>query len=344
MFESDAPGGEIVLYTTDDGLAHVQLHAFEGSAWLTQADIADLFQTTKQNVSLHIKGIFEDGELDAVATVKEILTVQSEGAREVSRTLGYYNLDVILAVGYRVRSPRGVQFRRWATTTLREYLVKGFAMDDAKLKDAEQWDYFDEWLARIRDIRASEKRFYQKICDLYTTAVDYESTSDAATLFFKKVQNKMLWAVTGQTAAELISRRSDPSALNMGLTNWPGTIVRKGDVSTAKNYLSEEEVDELNRIVTMYLDYAEDQAKKRQQVTMDEWANKLDAFLTFNERDLLTNSGKVKAAVAKKLAETRYEEFDAQRRADAATVANSKDVESLQNLARGIKKARGEGK
>lgn len=332
MFDSDTPGGEIVLYTTDDGLSRIQLRAVDGTAWLSQRGIADLFGKDVRTINEHIQNIVSDGEADPSATIRNFRIVQVEGAREVSRDVEFYNLDVILAVGYRVRSPRGVQFRRWATTTLREYLVKGFAMDDAKLKGAEQWDYFDEWLARIRDIRASEKRFYQKVCDLYATAVDYESTSDAATLFFKKVQNKMLWAVTGQTAAELISRRSDPTALNMGLTNWPGTIVRKGDVSTAKNYLSEGEVEELNRIVTMYLDYAEDQAKKRQQVTMDEWAAKLDAFLTFNERDLLTNSGKVKAAVAKKLAEARYEEFAERRRAADAAVADLLDLETLAKL------------
>lgn len=333
MPEQDTPGGEIVLYTTDDGLARVQLRAFEGSAWLTQSDIAELFQTTKQNVSQHIQGIFEDGELDAAATVKDFLTVQSEGGRSVRRSLAYYNLDVILAVGYRVRSPRGVQFRRWATTILREYLVKGFAMDDAKLKGADQWDYFDEWLARIRDIRASEKRFYQKVRDLYTTAVDYDSKSDAAQLFFKKVQNKMLWAVTGQTAAELISSRSDSDAPNMGLTSWAGSIVRKGDVATAKNYLAAEEVEQLNRIVTMYLDYAEDQAKRRRPVTMGEWADKLDAFLEFNERELLKNAGSVKAAVAKKLAEARYDEFDAKRRAADAHAADFADIREIESLA-----------
>jgi hypothetical protein len=211
----------------------------------------------------------------AESVVKESLTTAADGKAYRTKV---YNLDAILAVGYRVRSPRGTQFRRWATTVLREYLVKGFAMDDARLKQAEQWDYFDEWLARIRDIRASEKRFYQKVRDLYTTAIDYDKTSEQAQAFFKKVQNKMLWAVTGKTAAELIESRSDPISPNMGLTSWKGSVVRKGDVGTAKNYLKAEEVEELNRIVVMYLDYAEDQARRRRAVSMAEWADKLDAL------------------------------------------------------------------
>ncbi len=331
--EADVPGGEVVLYTTDDGQARIQLRAVDGTAWLTQGQLAELFQTTSQAMTQHISAIYAEGELQERATCNDYLQVRTEGTRQVRRMLKHYNLDVILAVGYRVRSPRGVQFRRWATTTLREYLVKGFVMDDAKLKGADQWDYFDEWLARIRDIRASEKRFYQKVRDLYATAVDYDTKSDAAQLFFKKVQNKMLWAVTGQTAAELINRRSDPDAPNMGLTNWTGSIVRKGDVAIAKNYLTAEEVDQLNRIVVMYLDYAEDQAKRRRPVTMEEWADKLDAFLAFNERELLTDAGKVSAAVAKKLAEDRYDEFDARRRTAAAVAADRVDIRELERLA-----------
>jgi hypothetical protein len=248
-----------------------------------------------------------------------------------------YNLDAILAVGYRVRSPRGTQFRRWATTVLREYLIKGFAMDDARLKQAEQWDYFDEWLARIRDIRASEKRFYQKVRDLYTTAIDYDKTSEQAQAFFKKVQNKMLWAVTGKTAAELIENRSDPSAPNMGLTSWKGSVVRKGDVGTAKNYLKAEEVEELNRIVVMYLDYAEDQARRRRPVAMAEWADKLDAFLSFNERDVLTHAGRLRMDVAQKLAVERFEVFDANRRAAEALAADEADIAQLEEMEKAAK-------
>jgi len=321
--------GELILYTTDDGAATIGLRAVEGTVWLTQLEMAELFDTSKQNVSLHINNILSDGELAAESVVKESLTTAADGKAYRTKV---YNLDVILAVGYRVRSPRGTQFRRWATSVLREYLVKGFAMDDARLKQAEHWDYFDEWLARIRDIRASEKRFYQKVRDLYTTAIDYDKTSEQAQAFFKKVQNKMLWAVTGKTAAELIESRSDPRAANMGLTSWKGAVVRKGDVGTAKNYLAAEEVEELNRIVVMYLDYAEDQAKRRRPVTMAEWADKLDAFLSFNDRDVLTHAGRLRMDVAQKLAAERFEVFDASRRAAEALAADETDIAQLEEM------------
>lgn len=333
MTERPEAPGELVLYTTDDGLAHVQLRAVDGSAWVTQAQLAELFQTTTQAMTQHIGAIYAEGELTEAATCNDYLQVRQEGGREVRRNLKHYNLDVILAVGYRVRSPRGVQFRRWATTVLSEYLVKGFAMDDAKLKDAEQWDYFDEWLERIRDIRASEKRFYQKVRDLYATAVDYDKGSDEAQLFFKVVQNKMLWAVTGKTAAELVKGRSDADAPNMGLTSWAGGRVRKVDVSTGKNYLSKEEVADLNGIVTMYLDFAESQAKRRLVVTMADWKEKLDAFLQFNGHELLTNAGSVKAEVAKKLAGERYDMFDAKRKSAEVVGADEADFAEIERLA-----------
>ncbi len=323
--------GELILYNTDDGLATIGLRAVGGTVWLTQLEMAGLFDTSKQNVSLHLNNILSEGELVEESVVKESLTTAADGKSYLTKV---YNLDAILAVGYRVRSPRGTQFRRWATTVLREYLVKGFAMDDARLKQAEQWDYFDEWLARIRDIRASEKRFYQKVKDLYTTAVDYDKNSDQAQAFFKKVQNKMLWAVTGKTAAELIKSRGDPDAPNMGLTSWKGSVVRKGDVGTAKNYLTADEVEELNRIVVMYLDYAEDQAKRRRAVTMAEWANKLDAFLSFNERDVLTHAGRLRMDVAQKLASERFEVFDANRRVAEALAADENDIAQLEEIAR----------
>lgn len=329
--------GELILYRTEDGATTVGLRSVDGTVWLTQAQMAELFQTSPQAITQLIATIYEDEEADESATCKQLLQVRREGARDVSRQLKHYNLDVILAVGYRVRSARGTQFRRWATTVLREYLVKGFAMDDARLKQAEQWDYFDEWLARIRDIRASEKRFYQKVRDLYATAVDYDKTSEQAQAFFKKVQNKMLWAVTGKTAAELISSRSDPNAPNMGLTSWKGSIVRKGDVGTAKNYLKAEEVDELNRIVVMYLDYAEDQAKRRRPVTMAEWSDKLDAFLSFNERDVLTHAGRLRMDVAQKLAADRFEVFDANRRAAEALAADEADITQLEEMEKAAK-------
>jgi len=326
--------GELILYNTDDGAATIGLRAIDGTVWLTQLEMAELFDTSKQNVSLHINNILSEGELAAESVVKESLTTASDGKAYRTKV---YNLDAILAVGYRVRSPRGTQFRRWATTVLREYLVKGFAMDDARLKQAEQWDYFDEWLARIRDIRASEKRFYQKVRDLYATAVDYDKNSEQAQAFFKKVQNKMLWAVTGKTAAELIESRSDPAAPNMGLTSWKGSVVRKGDVGTAKNYLKAEEVEELNRIVVMYLDYAEDQARRRRPVTMAEWADKLDAFLSFNERDVLTHAGRLRMDVAQKLAAERFEVFDANRRAAEALAADEADIVQLEEMEKATK-------
>jgi len=332
--------GELILYSTEDGAATIGLRAIDGTVWLTQLEMAELFDTSKQNVSLHINNILSEGELAGESVVKESLTTASDGKAYRTKV---YNLDAILAVGYRVRSPRGTHFRRWATTVLREYLVKGFAMDDARLKKAEQWDYFDEWLARIRDIRASEKRFYQKVRDLYTTAVDYDKTSEQAQAFFKKIQNKMLWAVTGKTAAELIESRSDPEAPNMGLTSWKGSVVRKGDVGTAKNYLKAEEVEELNRIVVMYLDYAEDQAKRRRPVTMAEWSDKLDAFLSFNERDVLTHAGRLRMDVAQKLAVERFDAFDANRRATEALAADEADIAQLEEMekdAKGRKKGR----
>jgi len=335
--------GELILYSTEDGAATIGLRAVNGTVWLSQREIAELFDKDVRTVNEHIRNIFAEGECDPVATIRKFRIVQTEGSRQVEREVDAYNLNVILSVGYRVRSPRGTQFRRWATTVLREYLVKGFAMDDARLKQAEQWDYFDEWLARIRHIRASEKRFYQKVRDLYTTAIDYDKTSSQAQAFFKKVQNKMLWAITGKTAAELIESRSDPDAPNMGLTSWKGSVVRKGDVGTAKNYLKAEEIEELNRIVVMYLDYAEDQAKRRRPVTMAEWADKLDAFLSFNERDVLTHAGRLRMDVAQKLAAERFEAFDANRRATEALAADEADIaqlEEMEKAAKGQKKGR----
>ena len=333
--------GELILYNTEDGAATVGLRAVDGTVWLTQLEMATLFDTSKQNVSLHLNNVFSEKELVADSVVKESLTTAADG--KLYR-IKVYNLDAILAVGYRVRSPRGVQFRRWATTVLREVLVKGFAMDDARLKQAERWDYFDEWLARIRDIRASEKRFYQKVRDLYATAMDYDKTSPQAQDFFKKVQNKMLWAVTGKTAAELIEGRSDPAAPNMGLTNWRGSIVRKGDVGTAKNYLNAQEVEELNRIVVMFLDYAEDQAQRRRPITMAEWGDRLDAFLSFNDRDVLTHAGSLQMAVAKQLTTERFQEFDANRRTAEALAADEADIaelEAMEKAAKGRKGGRG---
>jgi hypothetical protein len=335
--------GELVLYTAEDGSAAIQLRAEGGTVWLTQLEMATLFDTSKQNVSLHIKNILAEGELAEAATVKESLTVQTEGKRQVRRGNLLYNLDMILAVGYRVRSPRGTQFRQWATTHLREYLVKGFVMDDERLKEPGGWDYFDELLARIRDIRASEKRFYQKIRDIYATAVDYDSRSEAAQLFFKKVQNKMLWAVTGHTAPELIAGRADPALPNMGLTTWAGGRVRKQDVTVAKNYLSRDEIEALDRIVVMYLDYAEDQAQRRRTLTMRDWEDKLDAFLQFNEREVLTHAGRLRMDVAQQLAVERFEVFEANRRVAEAVAADEADIAVLEEMAKAAPKGQKRG-
>lgn len=326
--------GELILYTAEDGKVEIQLRAEGGTVWITQAEMAALFQTTPQNITLHVKAIYAEGELLPEATCKEHLQVRQEAARQVKRTLKHYNLDMILAVGFRVRSLRGTQFRQWATANLREYLVKGFVLDDARLKEPGGWDYFDELLERIRTIRASEKRFYQKIRDIYATAVDYDPKSDYAQLFFKKVQNKMLWAITGHTAAELIAERSNAAQPNMGLTTWRGVRVGKQDVAIAKNYLAKEEIEKLDRIVVMYLDYAEDQVQRRKTVAMQEWADKLDAFLSFNERDVLTHAGKLRADVAEKLALERYETFDAARREAARLAADAEDVAALEQVER----------
>ena len=321
--------GELIIYTTEDGHISMQLRVQDGSVWLTQAEMAELFQGSKQNISLHIKNILQEGELPEDSVVKDYLTTAADGK---SYRVKYFNLDLILAVGYRIRSPRGTQFRQWATSTLREYLVKGFVMDDKRLKEPGGWDYFDELLERIRDIRASEKRFYQKVRDIYTTSIDYDSKSETAQLFFKKVQNKMLWAVTGHTAPELIAQRSDPAIANMGVMSWEGSRVRKKDVTIAKNYLNHDEIEELNRIVTMYLDFAEDQAKRRKQMTMQEWSERLDAFLSFNDRNVLTHAGHLQAAVAEKLALGRYEEFDNQRREAERLVADRDDLRVLEKI------------
>jgi len=325
--------GELILYTTEDGAAAVQLRVSQGTVWLTQMALAELLQTSKQNISVHARNILAEGELEAAAVVKESFTTAADGKSYRTR---FYNLEMILAVGYRVRSPRGTQFRQWATTSLREYLIKGFVMDDARLKQPGGWDYFDEWLARIREIRASEKRFYQKVRDLYATAVDYDFRSEVAQLFFKKVQNKMLWAVTGQTAAEIVVERADATKPNMGLQSWTAGRVRRQDVAVAKNYLQGEELEELDRIVVMYLDYAEDQARMRKTMTMRDWEDRLDVFLTFNERELLTHAGQVGAAVAEKLAAQRYAEFDAGRRQLECEAADEEDQRAIEELRRQV--------
>jgi hypothetical protein len=304
-----------LLYTTADGNEKIEVRLENETVWLTQAAMAELFQTTTQNITIHLKEIYAAGELTEQATCKENLQVQSEGQRKVGRSRKFYNLDAIIAIGYRVRSHRGTQFRKWATERLNEYIVKGFTIDDARLKAGANIgsDYFDEMLERIRDIRSSEKRFYQKIRDIYKLAVDYDPGAEETLVFFKTVQNKLHFAVSGKTAAELIAERANASKDNMGLTTWKSDKVRRSDVVIAKNYLTEKEIVGLNRIVSMYLDYAEDQAKLHRQVFMRDWREKLDAFLQFNEREILDNAGKVTKEVADKLAMEQFVIFDQYR-------------------------------
>jgi len=308
---------QLLLYQTEDGQTRIEVRLQNETVWLNQLTMVELFQTSKQNISLHLKNIFIEGELAENRVVKEYLTTAADG--KAYRTK-FYNLEAIIAVGYRVRSHRGTQFRRWATERLNEYLVKGFTMDDDRLKAVVNIgsDYFDEMLERIRDIRSSEKRFYQKIRDIYKLAADYDPKAEETLEFFSIVQNKLHFAISGKTAAELIAERVDATRPNMGLTSWKGAKVRKGDVTIAKNYLNADEIEGLNRIVTMYLDYAEDQARRHRQIFMRDWRKKLDAFLQFNERDLLANAGKVSKAVADQLALEQYEIFHQQRLAEEA--------------------------
>ncbi|RSK28513.1 hydroxyacid dehydrogenase [Bacillus sp. HMF5848] len=305
----------ILIYQTEEGNTKIDVRLENETVWMTQKAIAELYQTSPQNITLHIKNIYEEGELQEEATCKYYLQVRNEGSRQVKRKAKHYNLEMIIAIGYRVRSHRGTQFRRWATERLNEYLVKGFTMDDDRLKEMRNFgqDYFDELLERIRDIRASEKRFYQKITDIYATAVDYDPKAEQSQEFFATVQNKLHFAIHGHTASELIASRADATKENMGLTSWKGDKVRKQDVRVAKNYLNEKEMKQLNRIVTMYLDYAEDQAERNQPMYMKDWVDKLNAFLQFNGRDILENAGKVSKEVAEKLAVQEYEKYNQHR-------------------------------
>lgn len=333
--EEQQPGGELLLYQTEDGRTRIECRFENETLWLTQAHMADLFQTTPQNITLHLKAIYAEGEQNEEATCKPYLQVRQEGGRSVRRQVRHYRLEVVLAVGFRVRSPRGTQFRQWATARLQEYLLKGFVLDDERLKNPPGPgvpDYFDELLERIRDIRASEKRMYLKVRDIFALAADYQPDAAKTQQFFQVIQNKLHWAVTGKTAAELIAERADHTRPNMGLTTWKGAKPRKTDVTVAKNYLREGEIQELNRIVTMYLDYAEDQARRRKVLYMRDWREKLDAFLQFNERDILTNAGKVAKEVADKLALEHYEKFHARRLAAEAQADEQAFEEAVKTL------------
>ncbi|MCX6678109.1 MAG: virulence RhuM family protein [Methanothrix sp.] len=310
-----APDTGIIFYQTEDGGSRIQVRLQDGTVWLSQRLLAELYQVAVHTINEHISAIYGDHELSQEATIRKYRIVQTEGIRQVERQVDFYNLDMILAIGYRVRSHRGVQFRRWATERLKEYIIKGFVMDDERLKGERAFgsDYFDELLERIRDIRASEKRFYQKVRDIYTISVDYDSKAESTQEFFKIVQNKLHWAITGQTDAELISGRADAGQLNMGLTSWKGTRVRQADVVVAKNYLQQGEIGQLNRLVNMWLDYAEDQAEQRKPVYMKEWREKLDAFLQFNQRAILQHSGRTSMEEAKRLALEQYRIFNQSR-------------------------------
>lgn len=323
---------DLILYTSADGKTRLNLRVEADSVWLSQLEIAELFQTTKQNVSLHARNIFEEGELSPEATVKESLTVQTEGARQVQRALISYHLDLILAIGYRIHSPRGTQFRQWATRHLKEFLVKGFLMDDERLKNPGGWDYFDELLERIREIRASEKRFYQKVRDLFALSSDYRITEKETQLFFAEVQNKLLFAATGHTAAELVVKRADPASPNMSLTHFSGSRVRKQDVVVAKNYLSEDEIDTLNRLVVIFLEQAELRVKQHRDLTLDFWRQHVDGMLAFNGQAVLRNSGSISHDEMVNVAHARYGTFDQHRRATEALEADAEDLQEIERL------------
>lgn len=329
---------DLILYTSDDGKTRMNLRVEGQTIWLTQAEIAELFQTTPQNITIHIRSIYDEGELTEAATCKDSLQVRTEGGRQVARSLKLYSLDLILAIGFRVRSPRGTQFRQWATTNLREYLVKGFVLDDERLKNAGRWDYFDELLARIRDIRASEKRFYQKVRDLFALSSDYKVRERETNLFFAEVQNKLLFATTGRTAAEIIVSRSDPTKPNMNLTTWDGNRVRKQDVIVAKNYLTADEIDTLNRLVVIFLEQAELRAKERKDLTLDYWRSNVDKMLAFNDRPVLKGPGKISHDDMKAIAHERYEAFDASRRAADAIEADAEDLRQIESLEKKLKR------
>ncbi len=306
---------EIILYTTPSGEVKIDIRFEDETFWLTQKKLAALFDVEVHTINYHLKEIFKSGELSEDSTIRKYRIVQTEGTRQVSREVEFYNLDAIIAVGYRVNSFSATQFRVWATQTLKEFIIKGFVMDDERLKQGQSFgkDYFDELLERIRAIRASERRFYQKITDIYKEAsIDYDAQSPITREFYQTVQNKMHWAITRQTAAEIIKNRVDAEKTNMGLTTWrnaPEGKILKGDVAIAKNYLKETEIKSLERIVTMYLDFAELQAERQTPMKMSDWVVKLDAFLQFNNYEVLQNAGKVSAAVAKRLAEKEYDKF-----------------------------------
>jgi len=334
IFVNEENVSQFIIYQTEDNQTKLDVR-FEGeTVWLTQTLMAELFQTSTDNVGLHLKNIYLEGELKEKATTEDYSVVRQEGSRQVKRSLKHYNLDAIISVGYRVQSHTATRFRQWATQQLREYILKGFVLDDERLKNPDQpFDYFEELTRRIQDIRTSEKRFYQKITDIYATSVDYDPTLDTSIAFFKTVQNKVHWAITGSTAAEIIQHRVDSKKENMGLTNWRGNKVRKQDVINAKNYLSEDELLALNNLTEQYLIFAEGQAMRRIPMSMVDWLNKLDGFLTLNDRSILNHAGKVSHQMAKVLAEQEYDKFHHQRLTSSAEQTD----ETMEALTQAVK-------
>jgi hypothetical protein len=325
--------GELLIYQTEDGRTKIDVFFEDDTIWLNQKQMSIIYQKDVRTINEHVKNILEDGELEEAATVRNFRIVQKEGTREVSREVNYYNLDMVLAIGYRVRSHVGNQFRRWASEVLTEYMKKGFVMNDERLKNPKKFgtDYFDELLERIRDIRASEKRFYQKVRDIYALSIDYDPNVELTKEFFATVQNKLHYSVHGYTAAELIAGRADAAKDNMGLTNFEGNKVRKSDVTVAKNYLSKDELEDLNRIVTMFLDHAEDMARQRVPMYMKDWSETLNDFLKFRKRDILTNAGKISKELAEKRALEQYEIYN-QRRLKKADQKADDEVKELEKL------------
>ena len=326
----------IILYESGDGKIRVSLFERDGSVWLNQVQLAELFATSKQNISLHINNILKDKELDVNSVVKEYLTTASDGK---TYKMLFYSLEMIMAIGFRVRSVRGVQFRQWANRNLREFLQKGFMIDDERLKNPDgRPDYFDELLARIRDIRASEKRFYQKVRDLFALSIDYDKTDKATQMFYAATQNKLLYAITGRTAAEIIVDRAKSDGENMGLTSWKGNVVRKQDIIIAKNYLTNDELDSLNRLVVIFLETAEFRAKNRQNLTMDFWRENVDRILTSNDQQLLVGAGSISNSQMESIVRHVYEDFDARRKKFEAEEADREDLQDLLDLEDEIKK------
>lgn len=331
---------EIIIYNTDDGKTKVTLYARDGNVWMNQNQLAELFCTSKQSISYHVSNIISEKELDANSVVKEYLTTAADGKQY---GVTFYSLAMILAIGFRVKSKRGSQFRTWANQNLREFIIKGFLIDDERLKNpGGRPDYFDELLERIRDIRASEKRFYQKIHDLFALSSDYQAREKATQMFFAETQNKLLYAATGKTAAEIIVSRADASKPNMGLTSWKGSVVRKADIIVAKNYLSKDEIDTLNRLTVIFLDSAELRVKERKDLTLDFWRNNVDALLSFQNKEVLKGAGRVSNAQMEQKATEEYELFDARRKRDEAREADALDEHEIESLNEQVKALGGE--